>query len=66
MDELCSEKYHQMLLLYGDKLTVVQSEIDPDETYYYYNGVHIGTLTMSCKDGKVGISFELIQDNNKC
>ncbi|MCK4329292.1 hypothetical protein KAX02_05565 [candidate division WOR-3 bacterium] len=50
---------------YGDDIEAVQSALDPDETYYYYKKRHVATLTMSCKDGQVGISFEFVDLHEK-
>lgn len=55
-------KYKDLITKYGDDLVSVT---DGDETFFYHKEKHIATLTMSCKSGQVGISFEFIDDWDK-
>ena len=64
MDDLESN-IRKMKRYYRNDIEAVQSALDPDETYYYYKKRHIATLTMSCKDGQVGISFEFVDLHEK-
>ena len=64
MDDI-EKNIRKMKRYYGDDIEAVQSALDPDETYYYYKKRHIATLTMSCKDGQVGISFEFVDLHEK-
>ena len=52
-------KYPKQIVYYKCDVKAITSALDPDDTYYYYKGKYVGTLTMSTKDGQVGISFKI-------
>ena len=56
------ENYNKMITRYGKDIKAVKSVLDPDDTFYYYKDQHIATLTMSCKDGQVGVSFKFVDE----
>lgn len=55
-------KYGKQVVYYDCDVKAVTSTLDPDDTFYFYKRKYVGTLRMSCKDGQVGISFELDKD----
>ena len=52
-------KYPKQIVYYNCDVKAVTSALDPDDTFYYYKGKYVGTLTMSTKNGQVGISFRI-------
>ena len=52
-------KYPKQVVYYHCDVKAITSALDPDDTHYYYKGKYVGTLTMSTKNGQVGISFKI-------
>ena len=46
------------------KIKTVKSILNSEDTFFYYKGKHIGTLKISNKEGKLGISFKF-EDSDK-
>lgn len=53
-----AENYFNQVRRYNEDIKAVISALDPDDTFYYYKGQYVGTLTMSATGGQVKISFQ--------
>jgi len=47
------------------KIKTIKSILNPEDTFFYYKGKHIGTLKISDKEGKLGISFKFENSDKK-